>query len=89
MILTLSIVLGVVTVLLLAAIVHIIAIQKELEQLNKEQHIQNTDLLALLKYKKESTEMLLQHIEILKYLCERDPSLGRVLAPYTGPVGEA
>jgi hypothetical protein len=34
-------------------------------------------------------EMLLQHIEILKYLIEQDPQLGRIRMPYGGVVGEA
>lgn len=89
MIIVLSIALVVTVFYLLAAIAHIRAIQKELEDLGKEQHTQNMDIINLLKYKNESSEMLLQHIEILKYLCEKDPLLGKMRIPYTGPIGEA
>lgn len=85
----LSIILTVVVLFLLAAIIHIKAIQKELEQLDKEQHTQNMDIILLLKHKQEITEILLQHIEILKYLCDKDPLLGKTSIPYTGPIGEA
>lgn len=89
MIIVLSIALAVTILFLLAAIVHIVAIQKELEALAKEQHTQNMDIINLLKYRNESSEMLLQHIDILKYLCDRDPLLGKLNIPYTGPIGEA
>jgi len=89
MITTLSILLGITILFLLAAIGHIKAIQKELIELSKEQHQQNKDIINLLHYKADSSEMLLQHIEILKYLCEKDPLLSRLTVPYMGPVGEA
>ena len=89
MITALSIILGITVLFLLSAIAHIQAIQKELVELNKEQHTQNKDIIDLLKYKNDSTEMLLQHIEILKYLCEQDPMLRKHTIPYMGPIGEA
>jgi cell division septal protein FtsQ len=89
MITALSIILGITILFLLSAIAHIQAIQKELVELSKEQHTQNKDIIDLLKYKNDSTEMLLQHIEILKYLCEKDPLLSRTPIRYMGPVGEA
>lgn len=89
MIIILSIVLAITVIFLLAAIAHIRAIQKELEALGKEQHTQNMDIINLLRYKQDSTEMLLQHIDILKYLCDQDPMLRKHTMPYMGPIGEA
>ena len=60
---------------LIAAIAHILKIQQELEELGKEQHNQNKELIEMMKYRQQSSEMLLQHIEILKYLVEKDPVL--------------
>ena len=37
------------------------------------QHIQNKELIEFFKFKSEATTMLLQHIDILKYLVEKDP----------------
>lgn len=34
-------------------------------------------------------EMLLTHIEVLKYLVDQDPILGKTKIPYTGVIGEA
>jgi TRAP-type uncharacterized transport system fused permease subunit len=89
MIIALSIILALTVLYLLAALVHIKAIQKELQALGKEQHTQNKDIIDLLKYRNESTEMLLEHIEILKYLCDKDPILSKTRKQYVGPVGEA
>jgi hypothetical protein len=89
MIIALSIILALTVLYLLAALVHIKAIQKQLQALDKEQHTQNKDIIDLLKYRNESTEMFLQHIEILKYLCDKDPILSKTRKQYVGPVGEA
>lgn len=89
MIIFLSAVLAVVTVLLLGAIARIGVIHKELITIDREQHNQNKEILDLIKHKAESTEILLQHIEILKYLCEQDPMLRKHTIPYMGPIGEA
>lgn len=89
MIIALSVVLTITILYLLSAIVHMKAIKKQLEALDKEQHTQNMDIINLLKYKEDSTEMLLQHIEILKYLCEKDPLLSKAKKQYVGPIGEA
>lgn len=89
MIIILSIVLGITIFFLLGALIRIQILQKEIIELNKEQHIQNEDIYNLLKYKQHSTEMLLQHIDILKYLCEQDPMLRKYTMPYMGPIGEA
>ena len=83
------IILGVLLIFLIAVASHIGKILKELEALSREQHIQNIDIIRLTKANSEMKNMLLQHIEILKYLCEQDPMIGKVRIPYTGPIGEA
>ena len=39
------------------------------------QHVQNKELIEFIKFRNEATTMLLQHIDILKYLVEKDPAL--------------
>jgi hypothetical protein len=62
---------------------------KQLELVDREQHQQNKEIMELMKYKSQHDEMLLQHIDILKYLIEQDPKLNAGKIYYTGPVGEA
>ena len=45
--------------------------------------------MELMKNNMQHQEMLLQHIEILKYLVEQDPKLNSGKLYFTGPVGEA
>lgn len=44
---------------LIVAVMYIYKIQQELISLSEEQHQQNTDIITLLKYKQESSEMIL------------------------------
>jgi hypothetical protein len=81
--------LGLTILFLLSAILHIGRIQSQLKELDKEQHQQNEEIIQLMKANMQHGEMLLQHIEILKYLVEQDPQLGKVRIPYGGVVGEA
>ena len=74
---------------LFTAILYISKLQKQVNLLDKEQHVQNKEIMELMKYKSQHDEMLLQHIEILKYLIEQDPKLNSGKIYYTGPVGEA
>jgi ankyrin repeat protein len=64
-------------------------IQKELEAIDREQHEQNQDIIKLMKNNTQHQEMLLQHIDILKYLIEQDPKLNSGKLYFTGPVGKA
>jgi len=64
-------------------------IKQQLEALDREQHSQNMDIIRLMKEKAKHDEMLLQHIEILKYLVEQDPKLNSNRIYFTGPIGEA
>lgn len=88
MIILLFAIIFVLAIFLISAILHIMKIQKELIEIDREQHTQNMDIINLMKDDQAIKEMLLQHIEILKYLCEQDPTLGRKVM-YTGPIGEA
>jgi Tfp pilus assembly protein PilN len=65
------------------------SLNKQLILLDKEQHQQNKEIIELMKYKSQHDEMLLQHIEILKYLVEQDPKLNAGKMYYVGPVGKA
>ena len=96
MIIFLTIAVTVLSIFLISSIIHIRLIQKELIEIDKEQHQQNQDVINLIKshIKNQDTlsthqEMLLQHIEILKYLVEQDPKLNAGKSYFMGPVGEA
>ena len=65
------------------------SLNKQLVILDKEQHSQNKEIIQLMQANTQHSEMLIQHIEILKYLVEQDPQLGRTKIPYGGIVGEA
>jgi type II secretory pathway pseudopilin PulG len=67
----------------------VLTLQKQVNLLDKEQHVQNKEIMELMKYKSQHDEMLLQHIDILKYLIEQDPKLNAGKIYYTGPVGKA
>jgi hypothetical protein len=83
-------IISVLAIFLISAILHIMKIQKELEAIDREQHEQNQDIIKLMKNNIQHQEMLLQHIEILKYLIEQDPKLNSGKKIYfTGPIGEA
>lgn len=87
-IIILSGVLSLTIIFLLAAIIHINKLQEQVNLLDKEQHTQNKEIMEIMKNNIQHGEMLLQHIEILKYLCDSDPKLGnRVMWPTV--VGEA
>ena len=65
------------------------SLNKQLIEMDKEQHNQNKEILELMKGKIQHQEMLLQHIEILKYLVEQDPKLNTDRTYFMGPIGEA
>jgi hypothetical protein len=89
MIIALSVALVFMFFVLLGALAHIGKLQKQLIDIDKEQHTQNTDIIDLIKFKGEATQMLLQHIEILQYLVDKDDLLGKKKIYYKGPMGEA
>ena len=86
MIITLIVVLF---VLILGMGRHIKVMADKLELLDREQHIQNKDLLVLHKCRSELTNMMLQHNEVLTYLAEQDEKLNKYNIKYKGIIGEA
>jgi len=90
MIIILSISLFITIVFLIITYIKLKRVNELVRFLDEEQHTQNKDIVELLKYRNESSEMLMQHIEILKYLVERDDLIGkgkRVIFPTI--IGEA
>jgi hypothetical protein len=87
-IIVLLVALVIVSLFLISAIIHIGKIQEELEELGKEQHTQNMDIIELVKSRAQHQQMLIQHIEILQYLVDQDPKIGKKIL-YTGVVGQA
>jgi len=87
--LTLFLVLVIVSLFLISAIFHIHKLQQQVNLLDKEQHTQNNEIAVLMRNHLKHQEMLLQHIEILKYLVEQDPKLNSGKMYFTGPIGEA
>jgi len=88
---TILIIAVIVLSILVVGLIHsYIEIKQQLEAIDREQHTQNMDIINLVKKKMEHDQMLLQHIEILKYLVEQDPKLNSGKLPYMmGPIGEA
>jgi len=88
---TVLLVIVIVLTLVVAGLIYFnAAIKYQLEMLDREQHTQNNEIAVLMRNHLKHQEMLLQHIEILKYLVEQDPKLNSGKKMYfTGPVGEA
>ena len=61
----------------------ILTLQKQVNLLDKEQHVQNEDIYKVMKENYELKGMILQHVEILKYLIEQDPKLNAGKKIYT------
>jgi hypothetical protein len=74
---------------LFTALLYISKLQQQVNLLDKEQHVQNKEIIELMQANTQYGEMLMQHIEILKYLIEQDPQLGKIRIPYGGVIGEA
>jgi hypothetical protein len=87
MIIILSVALSITVALLGSAMIHIQRIQQELELLSREQHTQNKDIIELLKYRGESSLVILQHSDVLTYLCDQDPLLNKIKMPTSSIVG--
>lgn len=71
-------------IMMLAAIAHILKIQKELAAISKEQSDQNQDIRRLIIRLNETN---LSVNNITEYLA--DKSVARHLTMYSGPMGEA
>ena len=89
MIIALSVALGFMFFMLIGALSLLGKIQKQLIDIDKEQHTQNKDIIDLIKFRAEAGQMFLQHIEILQYLVDKDDMLGKKKVYYKGPMGEA
>lgn len=89
MIIVLSILLGITMLFLGSAIIHISKIQNELIEIDKEQHEQNKDIIELMKYRGESSVMLIQHTQVLEYLAEQDAKQKKNKYPIPSIIGEA
>ena len=81
---------------LFTSILYISKLQKQVNLLDKEQHVQNEDIYKLMKNHikhqdilSNHHDMLSQHVEILKYLVEQDPKLNSGKMYFSGPMGEA
>jgi hypothetical protein len=89
MVIVLSVIILVMFPLLIGTMLRLNRLQQHLELLDREQHTQNIDVIELMKYRGESSVVILQHLELLTYLCEQDPRLNKMKISYTGPMGEA
>jgi len=88
---TILLVIVIILTLVVASLIYLNSeVRHQLEMLDREQHTQNNEIAVLMRNHLKHQEMLLQHIEILKYLVEQDPKLNSGKKIYfTGPVGEA
>jgi hypothetical protein len=89
MITILTIVVVVLSLFVIYLMKRIKLIEDTLMLIDKEQHIQNMDINELLKYRNESSVVILQHSDILTYLMDRDPLLNKMKVPIGNIVGEA
>ena len=64
-------------------------LEQHIELLDREQHTQNKDIIELLKYRGESSIVILQHSDVLTYLCDQDPLLNKIKMPISSIIGQA
>jgi len=89
MIIVLSVVIVIMIPFLVGAILRIDKLKQHIELLDREQHTQNKDIIELLKYRGESSIVILQHSDVLTYLCDQDPLLNKIKMPISTIVGQA
>jgi hypothetical protein len=89
MIVVLSVIILVMFPLLIGTILRINKLKQHIELLDREQHTQNKDIIELLKYRGESSIVILQHSDVLTYLCDQDPLLNKIKMPISTIVGQA
>jgi len=89
MIVVLSVIILVMFPLLIGTILRINKLKQHIELLDREQHTQNKDIIELLKYRSESSIVILQHSDVLTYLCDQDPLLNKIKMPISTIVGQA
>jgi hypothetical protein len=89
MIIVLSTLLFSTIVFLVGTILRLNKLEQHIELLDREQHTQNKDIIELLKYRGESSIVILQHSDVLTYLCDQDPLLNKIKMPISTIVGQA
>ena len=89
MIVVLSVVIVIMILFLAGTILRINKLEQHIELLDREQHTQNKDVMELLKYRGESSVVILQHSDVLTYLCDQDPLLNKIKMPISTVVGQA
>jgi hypothetical protein len=89
MIIVLSIIIVVMIPFLVGVMFRINKLEQHIELLDREQHTQNKDIIELLKYRGESSIVILQHSDVLTYLCDQDPLLNKIKMPISSIIGQA
>ena len=89
MIIVLSTLLFSTIVFLVGIMLRVNKLKQHIELLDREQHTQNKDIIELLKYRGESSVVILQHSDVLTYLCDQDPLLNKIKMPISTIVGQA
>ena len=89
MIIVLSVVIVIMIPFLVGAILRIDKLKQHIELLDREKHAQYKDIIELLKYRGESSVVILQHSDVITYLCDQDPLLNKIKTPMSTVVGQA
>jgi hypothetical protein len=65
------------------------SLTKVVNLLDKEQHTQNTDIINLIKYANESSEVIASHAKVIDYLVKDSPGVEVFTQYYSHIKGEA
>ena len=65
------------------------SLTKVVNLLDKEQHTQNTDIINLIKYANESSEVVMSHSKVIEYLVKDSPGVEIFTQYYSHIKGEA
>ena len=65
------------------------SLTKLINLLDKEQHTQNTDIINLIKYANESSEVIMSHSKAIEYLVKDSPGVEIFTQYYSHIKGEA
>jgi hypothetical protein len=65
------------------------SLTKVVNLLDKEQHTQNTDIINLIKYANESSEVIASHAKVLDYLVKDSPGVEIFTQYFSHIKGEA
>jgi len=64
-------------------------LKKEIAEVTKTQHVQDEDIYELMKSHMNIQDTLYQHSEVISYLAEQDPLIGKQKILYPTIVGKA